>query len=100
VTNPSKETGMLAWWFNRGIGSVATVPIFIALIIGMLASFWLGLIQTLAYLRVTPVVFGVGGFIGCLFVWPFSLILPGSLWWAAITTIPNVILRSPFTAIV
>lgn len=81
-----------AWWFTRGMGSVITIPVVLCLIIGCIFAFIQGGIQTLAYLRVLKAVVGFwGGLIIFFFVWPFSLLVPGCIWWAAIKEIPKVI---------
>lgn len=81
----------VGWWFTRGIASLITIPVFLFLVVGCICAFIQGGIQTLAYVRVLRAVVGFWGIIIFLFVWPFSLFVPGSIWWAAIKEIPKVI---------
>jgi hypothetical protein len=85
------ERKWFTWWFTRGIGSVITIPVVLFLILGCIYAFIQGGIQTFAYLRVLKAVAGFWGIIIFIFVWPFSLLIPGYIWWAAIREIPKVI---------
>lgn len=60
------------------------------LIFGTVGAFFLGGIQTLAYVKVMKDVWGWAGYVLVLFIWPFSLLIPGFLWWAAIKETPSI----------
>lgn len=81
----------IAWWFTRGMWSLITIPIAIFLMMGCIYAFIYGGIQTLAYFHVLRAVIGFWGVIIFLIVAPFSLLVPGFIWWAAIKDIPKVI---------
>ena len=93
IANAFRENRMIKWWFTRGLGSLVTIPVFILLLVGTAGAFFQGFVQTLAYFRVFKAVFGWMGFVVCLFVWPFSLIVPGAMWWSTIREVPRVILK-------
>ena len=81
----------IAWWFTRGAASLITIPVFLLLFAGMVGAFFQGGIQTLAYIKVTKAGWGwLGVSAFCLFILPFSLLLPGWLWWAAIKEAPSI----------
>ena len=92
-TNTDIEPRPIRWWFTRGGLSLLTIPVFLILLAGTLDAFFQGGIQTLAYLRVTKAVWGWLGFVAFLFIWPFSLLMPGALWWAAIKSTPSIYLQ-------
>ncbi|MBI2812925.1 MAG: hypothetical protein HYX71_01415 [Opitutae bacterium] len=81
----------IKWWFTRGVVSAITIPIFLLLLVMTVSAFYNGGIQTLAYVRVTKAVWGWLGVIACLFIWPFSLLMPGWLIWSAIKETPKII---------
>ena len=87
----------IAWWFTRGAVSAITIPIFLLLLAGAVGAFFQGGIQTLAYIKVTKAVWGWLGFAACLFIWPFSLLIPGWLWWAAIKETPSIYAKEAAT---
>jgi hypothetical protein len=80
----------IVWWFTRGGVSIFTVPIFLFLLYGTIGAFLEGGIETFAYCKATTAVWSWWGLIPFLFIWPFSLLMPGLLWWAAIITTPGI----------
>jgi hypothetical protein len=83
----------IRWWFTRGGLSLLTIPIFFILLAGTLLAFAHGFYQTYAYLKVTNAVWGWLGFVAFFFIWPFSLLMPGWFWWAAIKETPTIYLQ-------
>src|SRR5712671_7417338 len=84
------EVRPIAWWFNRGSFSAITIPVFFILLSGTVSAYIYGGIQTIAYAKVLDAVWGGWGIVCFLFVWPFSLLIPGAFWWAAIKITPSV----------
>ena len=83
----------IVWWFTRGAGSAIKIPVFLLLAAGTVGAFFQGGIQTLAYVKVMRAAWGWLGFVAFLFIWPFSLLMPGWLWWAAIKNTPSIYLK-------
>ena len=92
-TYTDTEPRPITWWFARGALSIVTIPVFFILLAGTVGAYYQGGVQTLAYFRITKAVWGWLGFVACLFIGPFSLLVPGMLWWAAIKTTPSIYLR-------
>lgn len=88
--NHKTEPG-IKWWFTRGYYSIITIPVALFILYGTVLVFIHGGIQTIAYWRVLYAVFGFFGIIVFSFVWPFSLFIPGMLWWSTLKDIPKEI---------
>jgi len=80
----------IVWWFTRGAASLITIPIFLLLVLEMVGVFYQGVLQTIVYVKVLIAVWGWLGGVACLFIWPFSAIIPGLMIFAAITETPRL----------
>lgn len=89
--SPQKQDPGIKWWYTRGYVSIITIPIALFLLYGTVLVFIHGGIQTIAYWRILHAVFGFFGIILFFFVWPFSLFIPGMLWWSTLKEIPKEI---------
>jgi hypothetical protein len=87
-----------AWWFRRGGVSVLTIPIFFLLLFGTIGAFVEGGIEAFAYCKATLAVLGWWALIPLSFICPFSLLMPGWIWWAAIITAPGIYAADEGTA--
>jgi hypothetical protein len=94
----------IVWWFTRGAASLITIPIFLLLVLEMVGVFYQGVLQTIVYVKVLIAVWGWLGGVACLFIWPFSAIMPGLMIFAAITETPRLMeqreIRGVFPSVV
>jgi hypothetical protein len=81
----------IAWWFKKGGASFLTIPVFLLLAVGTVGAFIQGGIQTIAYVKVTKAVWGWFGLGAYFFLWPFSLLTAGLMFWSAIAAPPAVL---------
>lgn len=88
------KTLALMWWFTNGWLSLLTVPILLALIAFAAVTVFNAFVQTMAYFKVLGAVWGFFGYALLAFIWPFSLIVPSLLSFAAVTSIPAVIVQN------
>lgn len=102
LTDASKVSVWIPWYFKRGVLTLVTAPLFLLLCYCIVISIFGTVIQGLALFRVSYAVFGfIGAFMAVSFGW-IPVILPPALYYSLIKNLPGLWLRpdaSPRTRI-
>jgi hypothetical protein len=86
---PKNSTSLTLWWFKRGPFTLFTVPIFIGLVVGTIDGYIGGVLQSIAFFRITAAAYGYWTIVISVFAIPIICLIPGTFWWGAIIAIPN-----------
>lgn len=93
LTDASKASVWIAWYFKRGTLTLVTAPFFLFLGYCIAISAFGAVIQGLALLRASYAVFGfIGAFIALSFGW-VPVILPPILYYSLMKNLPGLWLR-------